>query len=182
MPQKSRIEIELSDADRAEFNRLLATGRLSIDALTTWLEGKGYEISRSAVGRYAQGYERTAARLRQSRAITESLVSELGDAATQGKQGRLLVEMARSLVYDLMDKLQVKEGVADPKDAMMLGKALAELGKALRFDQDFETKVREQVAKEEREKAAAAVATVAKEAGLSEETAATIRAKIFGAK
>lgn len=181
MSQKPRIEAELSEADLAEFRRLLSTGRLSIDGLTTWLEGKGYEISRSAVGRYSQNFERIAARLRQSREVTTALVAELGDSASQGKQGRLLVEMARALVFDMISKIDSGEDL-ETKDVMMLGKGLAEMGKALRLDQDFEDKVREQVTQEERKKAAAAVTTAAKEAGLSEDTAAAIRAKIFGAK
>lgn len=185
MAQKPRIETELAEADLAEFRRLLATGRLTIDALTLWLEGKGYEISRSAVGRYAQGFEKVAAKLRQSRQITDGLVAELGEAAAQGKQGRLLVEMARGLVFDLMMKLQESDEAAiDTKDVQQLGKGLAELAKALRYDQDFETKIREQIRKEEAEaakhEAAEAVAKVAKQAGLSAEVLTQIRAGIFG--
>ena len=71
MVQKSRIETDLSDEKLAEFNRLLASGRLTIDGLHTWLQGEGFDISRSSVGRYAQSFERTAARLRESRRVTE---------------------------------------------------------------------------------------------------------------
>lgn len=180
MPQKPRIETDLSESDLSEFRRLLATGRLSIDGLTTWLEGKGYEISRSAVGRYAQSFDQVAARLRESRAVTDALVAELGDAAAQGKQGRLLVEMTRSMVFDLITKLQSEETSLDAKDVMMLGKGLAELGKALRLDQDFETKVREQVVKEERERAAQVVTSAAADAGATEDQVAFIRARILG--
>jgi hypothetical protein len=80
----------------------------------------------------------------------------------------------------MLEKLAGGDGTMTPKDAMMLGKALAELGRALRFDQDFETKVREQVAKVEREKAASTAATAATDAGATEDQVAFIRAKILG--
>lgn len=181
MAQKSRIETDLSDEDLSKFRRLLASGRLSIDALTTWLDAKGYEISRSSVGRYAKSFDQVARKLRESREVTDALVAELGEAAAQGKQGRLLVEMARSLVFDFLMQAQSNDIALDPKSAMMLGKGLAELGKALRLDQDFETKIREQAAKEALERAAqeldeaAQAATAAGEAGLSAERIAELR-------
>lgn len=178
MAQKSRIETELDPKDLAEFNRLLGTGRLTIDTLVVWLEGQGYEISRSSVGRYAQKFSALRDRMRQSREIVQALSQELGESAVQGQQGRMLVEMARTLVFDMMAKLSEAEGgaVLEPQDVAFLGKGLAELGKALRYDQDFETKVRAIVQKE----AAEAASTAVTEAGLSEEVAEAIRKKIFG--
>lgn len=145
MATKPKIETELSEEDLKAFRHLMATGRCSIDDLVSWLGKRGYEISRSSVGRYSQNFERVAARLRESRQITEAITTELGDAAVQGKQGRLLVEMTRTLVFDMLMKFQEEDAELDTKDVMMLGKGLAELGKALRLDQDFETKLREQI-------------------------------------
>ncbi len=180
---KPRIETDLSEADLAEFRRLLATGRLSIDALTLWLEGKGYEISRSAVGRYSKSFEQVAAKLRQSREVTEALVAELGDAAAQGKQGRLLVEMARSLVFDFLMKLQSEDAEINSQDVMQLGKGLAELGRALRLDQDFEIKIRETARREAAEAAAKAVdEEAAVNRGLTTETVAALKARFLGMK
>lgn len=186
MPAKSRIETELAEGDLAEFRRLLATGRLTIDGLTLWLEGRGYEISRSAVGRYAKGFDQVAAKLRESRQITAALVAELGDAAAQGKQGRLLVEMARSVVFDLLMKLQSEDAEIDTKDVQQLGKGLAELGRALRLDQDFELKIQQQAdAKAARKAVAAAEKALADEdqAGQPVDRAAVlkrIREEVYG--
>jgi hypothetical protein len=176
MPGKSRIETDLEPADLAEFQRLLANGRLTIDGLTQWLDGQGYEISRSSVGRYVQGFEQVAAKLRQSRQMAEALVAELSDAATQGKQGRMLVELGRSIVFDLMMKIQSDGAEIDTKDVQQLGKGLADLARALRLDQDFETKLQETANK----KAAVTAAEAAREAGLSDEAAAAIQRKILG--
>ncbi|AUG53928.1 hypothetical protein CSC3H3_15285 [Thalassospira marina] len=189
MASKSKIETELSEDDLKDFRHLMATGRCSIDGLVDWLGKRGYEISRSSVGRYSQNFERVAARLRESRKITEAVTTELGEAAVQGQQGRLLVEMTRTLVFDLLIKLQEAQDSEDgdgaeisAKDVMMLGKGLADLGKALRQDQDFETKVREQIAAEERKKAADIVEQAASKAGkgLSRAAVDSIKAEILG--
>lgn len=167
---KSRIETELSEDDLGEFRRLLATGRLTIDALTLWLEGRGYEISRSSVHRYAQSFEEVAARLRESREMAEAMVRELGPEATDGKQGRLLVEMFRTLVNDhLMRRLRGEDSALDPQQFMFLAKALKDAAGAARLDQDFEIKLRAQVLKEVSDKLSAAErsAKAAGEKGLS---------------
>ena len=132
--------------------------------------------------RYSQSFERVAARLRESRQITDAIATELGDAAIQGKQGRLLVEMTRTLVFDLLMKLQDEETELETKDVMMLGKGLSELGKALRHDQDYETKLREVIAEEERKKAADIVEQAASKAGkgLSRSAVDAIKAEILG--
>lgn len=181
---RSRIEVELAPEDKAEFDRLLATGRLTLDGLVMWLEGRGYEIGRSSVHRYKGRFDRMAARLRQSREVTQALAREMGDAAEQGQQGRVLVEMARSLVFDMMDRLP-EDAQLDPKDIAMLGKGLAEMAKAARYDQDFEQKaeeIRRATAAATRAEAAKAVETTAREKGLSAEMVTTLKAQILGVK
>lgn len=177
---KSRIETELVETDLKEFRRLLATGRLTIDALTLWLEGRGYQISRSAVGRYTKDFEGVAARLRESRAMAETIVKEIGPGAVDGKQGRLLVEMFRVLVNDhLMKKLQGDETGLEPQELMFLAKSLKDAAGAARLDQDFEAKVNEAAAK----MAAAAVDEEAKvNKGLDAATVAKLKARFLGMK
>lgn len=184
MGRKSRIETDLSAEDLAEFRRLLGSGKLTIDDLVEWLGDRGYDISRSAVGRAAQKQAAAAQRLRESRAITESLVQELGEAATQGQQGRLLVEMARSLVFDFLTQAQGgQDGEAaglDPKDVMMLGKGLSELARAARTDQEFEEWVEARAAKLAAERAASLVEQAGPRRGLSGETIAALKADFLG--
>ncbi len=181
MGQKSSIETELSDEDRAALNKMIVSGKWTIMGLLEWLGERDYEISRSALGRHKRKVDRVAERMRQSREVTEALTKELGDSALQGKQGRLLVEMTRGLVFDLLDKIHDDdaEGLA-PQDVMMLGKGLAELGKALRLDQDFETKIREQVALEERNRAADVAGDAVRAGGASDDDVAFIRSEILG--
>lgn len=180
MATKSTIETDLNPDDLAAFKRLLAEGRLTIDALAEWLSARDYEISRSAVGRFAKKFDVVAAKMRQAREITAALEVELKDAAEQGRQGRALVELVRALVFDLMLKLNGGDGAIDSKDVMQLGKGLAELSRALRLDQDFEAKIREEIRKEAAE-AAVKAAEQALDSGLDrEELRRKIREDIYG--
>jgi hypothetical protein len=184
MGNKSAIETELSTEDRKELNRKIGSGTMTIDALTDWLAALGYEISRSSMGRHKKKVDIVGERLRQSRQLTDALVAEIGDSAAQGKQGRLLVEMTRNIVFDLLMKIQDEDEKyeIDSKDVAMLGKGLAELGKALRLDQDFEEKIRDRIEKEVSKRAADTVGETMKEAGLDDEQIQFWREEFLGIK
>jgi len=170
MSQRSSIEMQLSKEERADLDKMIASGEWTVLGLTEWLGQRGFEISKSAAHRYMQKIDRAAAKMRESRQITEALTMELGNSATQGKQGRLLVEMVRGLVFDLLDKVQQDDSKnLDTKDVALLGKGLAELSRALRSDQDYETKIREIIAREERLKAADDAVKTMTSAGLTAE-------------
>lgn len=154
MARKSSVTAMLPPADLKDLNGKIGSGKYTLDELVEWLAERGYTISRTALHRHGVNVRRVAEKLQQSREVTQALVSELGESAAQGQQGRLLVEMARSIIFDLLMKIQ---GAADenngdvpltPMDVAFVGKGLAELSRSLRFDQDFETKIREQAAKE----------------------------------
>ena len=184
MPVVSSIKT-LPEPVLAEVNAALAAGRLTLDDITVMLAEAGHPRSRSALGRYKKQLDRVGAQLRQSREITEALVAELGPAAGDGKQGRLLVEILRKIVMDqLVDRLDDEGGGLEPRDVMFLGRALKELSQSTRLDQDFDVKIRDQVAKEEQRKAVKIIDEAAKtpEVGLSRDTADGIKARILGVK
>ena len=84
-----------------EVNRLLSEGRFTLAEILEHLRGMGVEtVSRSALGRQKQKIDRIAAKLRQSREMTETLVKEIGPSVVEGQQGRLLVQTLRDLVFD----------------------------------------------------------------------------------
>lgn len=181
---RSRIEMELSTDDKAEFDRLLASGRLTVDGMVVWLEGKGYAISRSSAHRYSQKFEEEARAFRESREVVKALATELGESAVEGQQGRLLVELARSLAYDWMMSLRREGGSVDAKDIAMMGKGIAEMARALRLDQDAEEKARRMA----REEAARALDAAEKEAaqagekGLTSDRIAQLRRDFLGVR
>ena len=83
MGRKSTLR-RLPPEIRAEINRILSEGRLTLDELLEHLRSIGVEgVSRSALGRQKQKIDKIAAKLRQSREMTEALVREIG----QGHQG-----------------------------------------------------------------------------------------------
>lgn len=162
-----------------EVNRILSEGRLTLDELLEHLRGMGVEtVSRSALGRQKQRIDKVAAKLRQSREITASLVQELGANSTEGEQGRLLVETLRGMIYDHLEARIMEGELGDPKSFMALARTLKDMAQANRLDQDFEAKVRERVQKE----TVKAVEDSAREAGLSAETVEAIKSRILGIK
>lgn len=162
-----------------EVNRLLSEGRATLDEILEHLRGMGVDsVSRSALGRQKQRIDKVAAKLRQSREITASLVQELGANSTEGEQGRLLVETLRGMIYDHLEARIVEGELGDPKSFMALARTLKDMAQANRLDQDFEAKIRERVQKE----TVKAVEDATREAGLSAETVEAIKSRILGVK
>ena len=174
MGRKSTLR-RLQPEIQAEINRILSEGRLTLDELLEHLRGIGVEgVSRSALGRQKQKIDKIAAKLRQSREMTEAL--EIGPAVEEGQQGRLLVEVLRRLVFDHLEKRLTSEDEEsqdiDNQGFFFLAKAIKEMSQANRLDQDFEAKVRERIQKETEKKLDAAASRAAAESsGLTPEQA-----------
>lgn len=184
MARNSSIK-QLPDKLLAQVNFLLTEKGWTIDQVVDYLSEAGHPVSRSAVGRYKQNVDKLGERLRQSREITEALVREIGPHARDGKQGRLLVEILRNLVFDQLAKQMDGEGEdMVTQDFFFLGKALKEMAQAARLDQDFDSKIREKIREEEREKAqkevAGKVASAGRKAGLSKDVLEQMTQHVFG--
>ncbi|MCK5575448.1 MAG: DUF3486 family protein, partial [Sphingomonadales bacterium] len=183
MPVKSSVQTELSKEDRKALNDLIGDDIHSLDELLEWLCEKGYDISRSALGRHAKKINEVGAKLRESRETTEALVKELGPDMTEGKQGRLLVEVLRSLVFDHLSKqLDGDEDAkgSSPMDFMLLAKTLKEMASANKIDTERDLKIREEVERKVKAAAIKAVEGVAKSEGLTANTVAAIRKEVLG--
>lgn len=179
MAGKSSIEtLPAETLDR--LNSMIGDGSLTIDDLTIFLDEEGHPRSRSAIGRHAKKITKISARLNQSREISKALVAEMGDDLTSSKQGRMITEMLRTLVFDFLSKKMEGEEEVDPQAFFFLAKAIKDVAGANRLDQDYEARVRDRIAKEEREKAATTFEKVATESGISKDTADQIKNKILG--
>ena len=169
----------------AQVNFMLTEGKWTIDEIVDYLSEAGHPKSRSAIGRHKKNLDRVASKLRESREVTEALVKELGPDVTESKQGRLLTEILRTLVFK-MAVPALEDGddapAFDPQDFFFLGKTLKELAQANRLDQDFEEKVRAAAEKKTKAAAAAAVEKIATEKGLSRKTVQDIKAQVLGVK
>lgn len=176
MGRKSTLR-RLPPEIQTEINRILSEGRLTLDELLEHLRGIGVEgVSRAALGRQKQKIDKMAARLRQTREMTEALIREAGPSAAEGEQGRLLVRSLRGLMLNYLARIEDDD--TDPKSFMAIARSLKDMAQANRLDQDFETKVRERIQKE----TVKAVEESAKEAGLSAETVEAIKSRILGVK
>jgi hypothetical protein len=149
-------------------------------------------VSRSALGRHIKGFDKLAEKMRSSRVVAEALVRELGDAP-ESKTARLNIELLHGAINDLfinaLERGQVDaDGHAalqgNPEGLMMLAKALAELGRASKSNVEFLTLAEKRAAERAKAEAMAAVEEVArdKSAGLTGDTVAVIKARIFGVK
>ncbi len=186
MPPRHQIDRLPSDL-RTSIDRYLAKENRSVDDFTLFLAEllapHEISVSRSSAHRYMVNKEEGAEMLRQSREITMALAQEMSDSAVQGKQGRMLVEMARTLVHDMLVTFRREGKTPDPKEFAMIGKGLAEMARAARLDQDFEKRVedlRMQIEIEAELKAVDTMEKVTTEAGLSAELVAQIRRNFLG--
>ena len=149
MPRKSTVKT-LPPELLAEVNRILAGDTLTLDELVAYLRDAGHPRGRSALHRHKQRQERVAKRLRQSREMATALVQELGPSVTEGKTGRMLVEILQSMVFDhMLNRVEAGDGEGTEDDDMssqdffFLAKSIKELASASKLSTDQEMKLRE---------------------------------------
>jgi hypothetical protein len=184
MAPPSKIR-QLPPEVRARIDQLLNDG-VQLDAIMAKLAELGVtDISRSGLGRYKQSLDKVGEKLRHTREISNAFIEKLG-AAPEGKQGRLLVEMTQSVIFDLL--LAAGDGdpsegggearglTLDPMAVMLVAKSLKDLSSAQKSDADLVLRIRQEAAKE----ASAAVDRVAKSRGLSAETVADLKEQFLG--
>jgi len=137
--------------------------------------------------RHIKGLNKLAETIQRSRAVAEALVQRLGDAP-ESRQARLNIELLHSVVTNLM--LEAAEGgeegqpVTFPPDQVhALAKSLDHLARAQRTDMESTLHLRKELAAQQNTrvaKAAADVAVIAKESGLSAKRIAELQAKVAG--
>lgn len=156
----------------------------TIDEILAHLRQLGVEdVSRSGVGRHVQGLDRIAERIQHSRAAAEAMIDRFGDQPEQ-KVGRLNIELAHSLILQLMAGQDGEPVVLDAEGAMQLATAIQRLTSAAKTDLERETKLRAEIARLAAGKVdeAAAEAARAGERGLSAERLAQLRRDILGVR
>jgi hypothetical protein len=89
-------------------HRLLIEGGSTYDDIKAFLAESGFDISRSAIGRYGRDFMGTYQRLRVVEDKSRALVSEVGDGMILEEAASKL--FAQAIIEGLMDKsLDVKE-------------------------------------------------------------------------
>lgn len=181
MTGKSSIDT-LPDDVRQRLNVKIGDGTLTIDELTEFLDSVGHSRSRSAVGRHAQKITKISERLNQSKEMAKALVAECGEDLLSSKQGRLINEIFRSIIFDQMTNKLEGEDSFDPQELFFLAKAIKDVAGANRLDQDYEKKVRESIEKEVKEQAADAASATMTEAGLNADQVKFWREEFLGVR
>ncbi len=176
MPQPSSVA-QLPTEVRTQLDqRLLASGFSGYTDLTDWLQDQGYEISRSAVGRHASKFKARMERLRETTAMAKEAGALLDD---EGAHGATAVALAQSNLIELLFTYQdVTEETDIEKRSKMISqmsKSAAELMRAEVVQQKHKADVRSRA-----QAAADEIDEVVRKAGLSDDAANQIRAKILG--
>jgi hypothetical protein len=162
----SRVTDELPQEIRREVDRLLIEGNVTYDDIKAFLDEKGYDISRSAIGRYGKGFWASYQKLRILEDQSRTLVSEAGD-------GMVLEEAASKLFAQKIVEAQLLEGfdiLENPRLMSDFAKLQSSTVARERFKQDFKEKV---------ERTADSVEKTARQGGLSEEKIEIIKKQIL---
>ena len=126
MGRHSSIEL-LPPGAKAELDRRLSEGKLTLDGLLAELEESGVTVSRSALGRYRKGFEETAAKLRESRDVASAFAKELGTVPND-EMGQLLIELVHTLSFRLLSSSRAESFKAS--DLMRMAMAIKSLSSA----------------------------------------------------
>lgn len=163
MPKQSNIR-RLPQDLRDLIHQKLDAGA-TLEEIREALAALGADVSRSGLGRYKQQVDKVAAKLRQSREMAEAIVQKMGPQATEGEQGRFLVQMLTSVTGDYLLK-RVNDGAGvEAEEIQRLARALKDTAQASRYAQDFEIKIREEARREAEVRLAKAADQAAREAG-----------------
>jgi hypothetical protein len=178
MPVKSFAK-KLPKDLRLALDAQIMDGRLSTDEVWAWLQERGVETSRSAVGRHMQHVDEAASEMRKAREMAGVFAQKLGPDITEGSVGSALIEIVQSIMFkQIMPKLAA--GADEEKDSfedlMFLASAVQKLTGAQKTGVDRVLKIK----KETVVQAAEAAVGEAKSRGLSADTVAAIRAKVLG--
>lgn len=160
MAQKSSIK-KLPTSLRKQLDRLILEDKLTIDQLRDFIaarDGVGKVPSRTSVGNYAKQVRdearETAMALRESREMASAIAQELGPDSVESEQGRLLVEMLRTVFFRFVREKTNSQGEALNPDAFAkMARAMRDMSQTMQFEQDFARRIRD----EERKKVEAEV-------------------------
>lgn len=180
MAGKSSID-RLPPVVKAYIQKLLREDRFTLDDMLDDIRQRfpnEKSPSRSALGRFKQGFEELTQKARQQREMAEAFVGALGEDASD-KTGVLLVEAISTLTY------QAALG-AHEKDDVTIGEvtALARAAKATMEARTMSVKERQAIEKATRERLlqeqAAELDKAVKTQGMTEDQAMFWRQKFLG--
>lgn len=161
--RRSKIDTELPPEVRREVDRLLVEDA-TYEEIAAYLAAKGYEISKSAVGRYGKEFLRLVQNVRMMEAKAQTLVGEEDNLALEEASTKLLL-------HQVLDGVMNK--TIDVKDMPRILSDVAKLQSSAvgreKFKADFRAKADKAMEKIEK-----------KASGITPETLNIIREEIYG--
>ena len=122
--QRSRVS-QLPEEIRSELERrLVGSGFAGYSDLTDWLNGQGFEVSRSSVHRHGQEIER---QIEKVRAATEQAKLLVEATDSEGEMSEAVLRMVQSRMFDVFL-------AAESDDLTDMSKAATALAKVSRAD------------------------------------------------
>lgn len=163
LPKKLQDDIEAALEESA-----------SCDAVVDLVRSRGFDVSRSAVGRYKLDYQKVVEDGRRRQQEVKALAARLGDPDSD--QVKFMVQLGLTAGTDaLVALLSRDDAELTPGDFEKLGKGLNQMTSAAK---SHETIIDIRV-KRERAQAADRAEVAGRAAGATEDTIATIRAAIL---
>ncbi len=154
MPPRSKIE-QLPDNIRVALEkRLIGKGFSDYGELESWLNKKGYQVSRSSIHRFGQRFEE---RIKALKSVTEQakvIVEESRDE--DGAMNEALQRLAAEKAYQILLEMEVS-----PDDISLSGliRSISDLGRASVTQKKFANDIRREYAEETAKKLNGAVKT-----------------------
>ena len=146
-----------------------------LEALQPICESLGEEpISRSGLNRYSMQMEEIGREIRETRAIADAWVANLGEEPT-GQVTELMIEMLRTAAFQLTLKLKAGDDI-DPEAINDMALAVQRLEKASEIGLKREQQLRTEFAA----KTSDAIDAEAKKRGISPEIARALRSVVEG--
>lgn len=181
----ARLPTEIRD----EIRRLSEEG-YTLDEITAELRKMGHaEISRSSTHRWLQDQEEAVEQVRRARIMAEAIAKPLSQNPDTNRVAAANIDLMQSVMMQILTAATraAKDGenasiTMEPMEAMLFAKTLDHLGKAGTADVARTITIEKRADERARKEAAKAVDRAVKQKGLSAETAAAIKAEIFGVK
>lgn len=171
MGKKSTVET-LPRAVKEWLDRTLVESNFSgYQLLAEELKGRGYEISKSAIHRYGQDFEKRLQTLKLATEQAKAIVDSSPD--DEGAVSEALMRLVQEKLFQVMLDFQVDPD--KPLNIASAAKAVAELSRATVNQKKWQAEVRARA-----EAAAANVEKIAKKGGLSAESVEQLRREILG--
>lgn len=171
MGKKSTVET-LPRAVKEWLDRTLVESNFSgYQVLAEELKGRGYEISKSAIHRYGQDFEKRLQTLKLATEQAKAIVDSSPD--DEGAVSEALMRLVQEKLFQVMLDFQVDPD--KPLNIASAAKAVAELSRATVNQKKWQAEVRARA-----EAAAANVERIAKKGGLSAESVEQLRREILG--